>query len=128
MIAYGKAYYFAKRMMPCTPDSVFIAYTNEEITGSRKNEGLIWYRLVEDQVLYQTSHQVKQKYIDERPKTIEVGEKCPGRIGTWVGWQIVNEYMQRNAETTLPELMTLSNPDQLFKDSKYKPDIPKTNM
>ncbi len=125
MIAYGKAYYFAKRMMPCTPDSVFIAYTQEEIDGSRKNEGLIWYRLVEDQVLYQTSHMVKQKFIDERPKTIEVGEKCPGRIGTWVGWQMVNAYMKRNPDTTLPQLMNFSNADKLFKDSKYKPDIPK---
>lgn len=128
MIAYGKAYYFAKRMMPCAPDSIFIAYTQEEITGSRKNEGLIWYRFVEDQVLYQTSHQVKQKFIDERPKTIEVGEKCPGRIGTWVGWQIVNAYMERNANITLPELMALPDADKLFKDSKYKPDIPKTNI
>jgi len=128
MIAYGKAYYFAKRMMPCTPDSVFIGYTQEEITGSRKNEGLIWYRFVEDQVLYQTGHQVKQKYIDERPKTIEVGEKCPGRIGTWVGWQIVNAYMEQYPQTALPALMALPNADQLFKDSKYKPDIPKSNM
>lgn len=128
MVAYGKAYYFAKRMMPCTPDSILIAYTKEEITGSRKNEGLIWYRFVEDQVLYQTSHQVKQKYIDERPKTIEVGEKCPGRIGTWVGWQIVNAYEARYPETKLPQLMNLTNADKLFKDSRYKPDIPKTNI
>jgi hypothetical protein len=128
MIAYGKAYYFAKRMMPCTPDSIFIAYTKDEITGSRKNEGLIWYRFLEDQVLYQTSHQIKQKFIDERPKTVEVGEKCPGRIGTWVGWQIVNAYMERDPVTTLPELMTLPDADKLFKDSRYKPDIPKTNI
>ena len=128
MIAYGKAYYFAKQMMPCTPDSIFIAYTQEEITGSIKNEGLIWYRLVEDQVLYETSHQVKQKYIDERPKTVEVGEKCPGRIGTWIGWAIVNAYMKRYPETTLPQLMNLPSADKIFKDSKYKPDIPKTNI
>ncbi|MEK6782780.1 MAG: gliding motility lipoprotein GldB [Bacteroidota bacterium] len=128
MIAYGKAYYFAKHMMPCTPDSVFIAYTKEEINGSRKNEGLIWYRFVEDQVLYETNHQIKQKYIDERPKTIEVGEKCPGRIGTWVGWQIVNAYMQRYPKTSLPEMMAIPSADKIFKDSKYKPDIPKTNI
>ena len=128
MIAYGKAYYFAKQMMPCTPDSIFIAYTQEEITGSIKNEGLIWYRFVEDQVLYETSHQVKQKYIDERPKTVEVGEKCPGRIGTWVGWRIVNAYMKRYPETTLSQLMGLPSADKIFKNSKYKPDIPKTNI
>ena len=128
MIAYGKAYYFAKQMMPCVADSVFIAYTREEISGSRKNEGLIWYRFVEDQILYETSHQVKQKYIDERPKTIEVGEKCPGRIGTWVGWQIVNAYMKRYPDTTLPQLMALPSADKIFKDSRYKPDIPKTDI
>jgi len=128
MISYGKAYYFAKHMMPCVPDSVFIGYTSEEMQGSRENEGLIWFRFLEDQVLYQTSHLVKQKFIAERPKTIEVGEKCPGRIGTWVGWQIVNAFMEQSSKTTLPELMKLTDADKIFKDSKYKPDIPKTIM
>ncbi|MBK5277943.1 MAG: gliding motility lipoprotein GldB [Bacteroidia bacterium] len=128
MIAFGKAYYFAKHMMPCTADSIFIAYTQEEINGSRKNEGLIWYRFIEDQVLYETGHQVKQKYIDERPKTIEVGEKCPGRIGTWIGWEIVKTYMKRYPETTLPQLMLIQSADKIFKDSKYKPDLPKGNV
>ncbi len=128
MIAYGKAYNFAKHMLPCTPDSIFIAYTQEELSGSRMNEGLIWYRFVEDQVLYETNHQVKQKYIDERPKTVEVGEKCPGRIGTWVGWQIVNTYMERYPETTLPQLMAMPIANKIFKDSRYKPDIPKANI
>mgnify|MGYP000203411227 FL=1 len=121
MIAYGKAYYFAKHMVPCVPDSVLIGYTAEEIEGSRQNAHLIWYRLVEDQVLYATSHLVKQKYLDPRPKTIEVGEKCPGRIGQWVGWEIVKSYMKRHPETTLPQLMQMKNADQLFKQSGYRP-------
>jgi hypothetical protein len=86
MVTYGKAFYFTKRMLPCTPDSILIGYTRKEIEGSRQNENLIWSRLVEDEVLFATSHLVKQKYISERPKTVEVGELCPGRIGTWVGW------------------------------------------
>lgn len=121
MIAYGKAYYFAKSMVPCVPDSVLIGYTSEEIEGSRENAHLIWYRLVEDQVLYATSHLVKQKYLDPRPKTLEVGEKCPGRIGQWVGWEIVKSYMKRHPDTPLPELMQMKNADQLFKQSGYRP-------
>jgi gliding motility-associated lipoprotein GldB len=122
MIAYGKSYYFAKHMLPCTPDSTFIWYSPEEIKGARKNQDLVWARLIEDQVLYSTSHVMKQKYLGERPKTIEVGEKCPGRIGQWVGWQIVNKYEETHPETTLPELMQISNADKLFKESHYKPD------
>jgi gliding motility-associated lipoprotein GldB len=122
MIAYGKSYYFAKHMLPCTPDSIFIWYSPEEIKGARKNQDLIWARLIEDQILYSTNHVMKQKYLGERPKTVEVGEKCPGRIGQWVGWQIVNKYQETHSEIALPELMQLSNADNLFKESHYKPD------
>jgi hypothetical protein len=122
MIAYGKAYYFAKHMLPCVPDSVFIWYTPAEIEGSRKNQDLIWARFIEDRVLYSTGHMIKQKYLGERPKTLEVGEKCPGRIGHWVGWQIVSSYMDAHPETTLPQLMNLGSAQKLFRESKYKPE------
>jgi len=121
MIAYGKSYYFAKHMLPCVPDSTFIWYTPEEIEGSRKNQDLIWARFIQDQVLYATSHLVKQKYLGDRPKTLEVGEKCPGRIALWVGWQIVNSYAENHADTPLPQVMSMPNAQQLFKESGYRP-------
>lgn len=121
MIAYGKSYYFAKRMLPCTPDSIFIWYTPEEIEGANDNQDLIWARLIEDQVLFSTNHVVKQKFLGERPKTLEVGEKCPGRIAQWVGWEIVNEYMETHPETSLPELMKISDARKIFNESQYKP-------
>lgn len=121
MIAYGKSFYFAKHMLPCVPDSIFIWYTADEVKGARKNQDLIWARLIEDQVLYATSHVVKQKYLGERPQTLEVGEKCPGRIAQWVGWQIVNKYAETHPKMTLPDVMSVSNADQLFKESRYKP-------
>jgi hypothetical protein len=121
MVAFGKAYYFARHMIPCTPDSVFIWYTAEEIKGAKENQDMIWNRLIEDQVLYSTSHIVKQRFLGERPVTIEVGEKCPGRIGQWVGWQIVNSYMKSYPDKTLPELMEMLDADKLFKESRYRP-------
>jgi len=125
MITYGKAFYFAKHMLTCTPDSVLIGYTAQEIEGSREYESLIWSRFIEDQVLFATSHLIKQKYIAERPKTIEVGEQCPGRIGTWVGWQIVDHYMATHKGVTLPQLMQVKDASRLFKESGYKPQVVK---
>lgn len=122
MIAYGKAYYFAKQMLPCVPDSVFIGYTSKEIEGARENQDIIWKHLVEKEVFYSNVKNIKQKYIDERPKTIEIGDQCPGRIGVWMGWQIVNEYARRNKSgNTLPKLMKISNAQEIFKAAKYKP-------
>lgn len=123
MVGYGKAYFFAKRMTPCTPDSVLIGYTADEINGSRANESLIWSRLIEDQVLFSTNAQDKQKYIIERPKTLEVGEKCPGRIGQWVGWRMIEEYQETHRDQTLQQIMKLSDAARVFKESGYKPQI-----
>lgn len=125
MVAYGKAYYFAKRMTPCTPDSVLIGYTSEEMNGSRANESLIWSRLIEDQVLFSTNAQDKQKYIIERPKTLEVGEKCPGRIGQWVGWRMVEMYGEENGDRSLRQIMEMRDAAKVFKESGYKPQIQK---
>ena len=122
MVAYGKAFYFAKHMLPCVPDSVFIWYTPQEINGSKKNEDLIWARFIESQVLFSTNKKVKQDYLGERPTTIQVGEKCPGRIGQWVGWQIINTYTKSHPEIELPKLMALDNAQKIFKESKYKPN------
>jgi uncharacterized protein YjaZ len=121
MIAYGKAFYFAKHMLPCVPDSVFMWYTKEEIQGARENEDLIWARLIQDKVLYSTNMIEKRNYLGERPFTSQVGEKCPGRIGQWVGWRIVKQYMQSKTETTLSELMNTADAQAIFRESHYKP-------
>lgn len=121
MVAYGKSFYFAKHMLPCVPDSVLIWYTPEEIKGSRKNENLIWARFIEDQVLFSTSQELKRDYLGERPVTIQVGEKCPGRIGQWLGWRIANSYAESKAFVSLPKMMGTSNAQQFFKESNYKP-------
>jgi hypothetical protein len=121
MISYGKAYYFAKHMMPCVADSIFIGYTSEEIAGARANQDMIWKRMVEDEAFFATSAQVKQRYIAERPKTYEVGDQAPGRIGTWVGWQIVNSYAARKPDLTLPEIMKVKDARLIFNESRYRP-------
>lgn len=121
MISYGKAYYFAKHMMPCVPDSVFIGYTSEEIAGARTNQDMIWKRMVEDEAFFATSSQVKQRYIAERPKTYEVGDQAPGRIGTWVGWQIVKSYATRKPDLTLPQIMKVKDARLIFNESRYRP-------
>ncbi len=121
MITYGKAYYFAKHMMPCVADSIFIGYTGEEIAGARANQDMIWKRLVEDEAFFDTSAKTKQRYIAERPKTHEVGDQAPGRIGTWVGWQIFNSYAARKSHLSLPELMKVKDAKLIFNQSGYRP-------
>ena len=121
MIYYGKSYYLAKQLIPCKADSLFIGYTSQEMQDIEENEHIIWANFLENDLLYETSHFMKNKFIGERPKTFEISNKCPGRIGLWVGWQIVNEFMENNPDITLPDLMRIKDANLIFSRSKYKP-------
>jgi hypothetical protein len=121
MIFYGKSYYMTKMTMPCTADSLLIGYTAKEMNDINKNEHIIWANFLENDLLYETSHFMKNKFIGERPKTFEISQQCPGRIGIWVGWQIIKSYMKNNPEVNLQELMKNTDVQQIFSKSKYKP-------
>lgn len=121
MVFYGKSYYMTKMTIPCTPDSLLIGYTAKEMKDINKNEHIIWANFLENDLLYETSHFMKNKFIGERPKTFEISQQCPGRIGIWVGWQIVESYMKNNPEVTLQELMENTDAQKIFSLSKYKP-------
>jgi len=121
MIYYGKRYYFAKQMMPCTPDSLIIWYTGEQLKDVQDNEDVIWAYFISNKLLFETNHITKTKYMDERPTVFEIGDKCPGRIGEWLGLQIVESYMIANPGVTLNALMANPNAREIFNKSNYKP-------
>ncbi|WP_071594925.1 gliding motility lipoprotein GldB [Pontibacter roseus] len=122
MINTGKAYYFVKAMMPCTPDSTIIGFSGQQLADVNHNEGRIWGHFVEQSLLFEKSPFVVNKYIGERPNTPEIDPASPGRLGTWVGWQIVRKYMERHPKVTLPELMADPDYQKIFNESKYKPE------
>jgi gliding motility-associated lipoprotein GldB len=121
MIYYGKAYYMAKSLLPCAPDSLLTGYTAFETQDIEDHEAVIWAGILENELLFETSNFLKDKFLSERPKTYEIGENCPGRIGRWVGWKIVQKYMEQNPDLSLPGLMKLDDAQKIFNESKYKP-------
>ena len=120
MVFYGKAYEFTAAMLPDAPDSLIIGYTGKQLAGTQANQGLIWAHFVEKKLLYETSTMVKTKYTGERPYTAEISPDCPGAIGRWLGWRIVQEYRQRHPDVTLPGLMKNKDAKSIFSESKYK--------
>ena len=122
MIYWGKSYYFLNKILPCTPDSLLIGYTEKQLNASVANQERIWSHFVERQLLYETSHFIKTKYIGDRPYTAEISSKAPGRIGQWLGWKIVNKYMEEKGdELNLQGLMAIKSASKIFNESKFKP-------
>jgi hypothetical protein len=121
MIFYGKSFYFSKQMLPCVPDSIFLGYTPQEMKDIFYSQEIIWANFIENELLFDTNHIIKDKFISERPKTLEIGQNCPGRIGRWVGWEIIKSYMLNNPEISLPDLMRNNNARAIFEASGFKP-------
>ena len=122
MVYYGKKYEFTKSMMPCISDSLIIWYTNQQLTDVNENEDIIWANFVANQLIFQTNHFTKTKYMDERPAVFEIGDKCPGRIGAWLGWQIIRSYRDKNPDIRLQQMMETKSATEIFNNSGYKPN------
>jgi gliding motility-associated lipoprotein GldB len=120
MIYYGKAYHFTKAILPCTPDEYIIGYSSEEVAACFDNEVMIWSYFVENDLLFETNPFEIRKYTGEAPATVEISPDAPGRIGRWLGWNIVDDY-QFNKDVPLRELMEDSDTEKIFKLSGYKP-------
>ncbi|SMD35153.1 hypothetical protein SAMN04488029_2369 [Reichenbachiella faecimaris] len=121
MVNLGKSYYFVEQALPCKADSLIIGYSTEELQAVISNQEIIWANIIENEMLYETSHFLKNKFIGERPNIAEISENCPGRVGAWIGWQIVRKYMEENPEVSFTDLMAERNAHKIFQQSNYKP-------
>ncbi|MEP0710433.1 gliding motility lipoprotein GldB [Algoriphagus sp.] len=120
MIYYGKTYHFTKAILPCTSDQYIIGYTPEAISESFDNEELIWSHFVENELLYVTNPFEIRKYIGEAPFTDAISTNAPGRLGRWLGWNIVDDY-QMNQGVSLQDLMAEPDAEKIFRESAYRP-------
>lgn len=120
IIYYGKSYHFTKAILPCTPDEFIIGYSAEEIQACFDNEQLIWAHFVENDLLFETNPFVIRKYTGEAPATDEISPDAPGRLGRWLGWNIVDDYVF-NQNIGLHQMMDETDAGKIFKLSGYKP-------
>lgn len=120
MIEKGKRMYVLDKLLPYTEDSLKIGYTKKQLEGCYENEALIWNFFLKNNLLYSIDPSLNKNYVQDGPKTEELGDGSPGYIGLFVGWQIVKKYMSDNPDLNLQKLME-KNAKQLFDESKYKP-------
>jgi len=118
MIYFGKLRYIMEAMMPEMPKHKLIRYTAEEYDFAVASEYNIWQYFVDMNWLYSVDMKVKLRYFEEAPTTVGI-EDSPGRIGQFMGWQMVRAYMDANPEVTLEELINEENESKILK--AYKP-------
>jgi uncharacterized protein YjaZ len=78
---------------------------------------------IENKYLYSSNSKLPNQFINKAPFSkfyLEIDNESPGRIGQWIGWQIVRSYMENNPKTTIQQLLKM-DAKAIFEASKYKP-------
>jgi len=122
MIYYGKELYLKDKLIPLATDAQKIVYTPDELAWAQSNEEQIWRYFIERELLYSTDNMLAPRFLDPAPFSkfrLELDNESPGRLGRYMGWQIVRAFMNNN-DVKLNQLLDLSA-DEIFKKSNYKP-------
>lgn len=121
MIHNGKILYVLDALLPHTPDSIKLGYTQQETEWVKENELQMWAHFLGEDLLYSTSLRDIRKLVDHSPNSPGMPADAPGRTANWTGWQIVKAYMSRYPETTLTQLIEETDAQQILNKAKYKP-------
>ncbi|MCA6423009.1 MAG: gliding motility lipoprotein GldB [Flavobacterium sp.] len=125
MIYYGKELYLKDVLLPDYTDAEKIGYQPEQIIWCQENESYIWRFFIDENLLFDSDSKLDNRFINLAPFSkfyLEIDNESPGRVGQWVGWQIVRSFMKNN-EVSLQDMLKM-NANELFEKSKYKPKKP----
>ncbi len=122
MIFEGKKMYLLDLYLPTISDQEKIGYSSDKFNWANANEQQIWMYFIDRKILFSTDLNLNARFLENGPFSkfyMEQDNLSPGKIGVWLGWQIVRSFMEKN-DVSLQELLKM-NEDEIFKKSNYKP-------
>lgn len=123
MLNEGKVLYLTHLLSPEREPHELLRYTKEEWAFCTANEASIWAYLIEQGALFSSNADWKRRLLLPAPFSkfrLPIDTQTPGRIGRWIGWQIVEKRMQQG-DLDVNELIRYGNAKDLLRTSKYKP-------
>jgi gliding motility-associated lipoprotein GldB len=122
MIYFGKELYLKDILLPEYNDADKMGYTPEQAKWCEENESYMWRYFLENEMLYSDDQKLNNRFINPAPFSkfyLEIDNESPGRVGAWIGWQMVRSFMKNN-EVSIREMLKM-NAKEIFEKSKYKP-------
>jgi hypothetical protein len=118
MMRWGKILYITQGTLPNVKTNTILRYTNKQFNWALKNEGVFWKYLVENELLFKTDEKTRSNLLNEGPFTGGLPEESPDRLGQFLGWRIVKQYME-NHSISLSQLNKITY-NELLQNYKAK--------
>ncbi len=123
IIYKGKILLLKDFIIPLSNDGVKIGYSEKQLNWAMDNEEYIWKYFIRNELLFKTDDNLIDRFISPAPFSkfyLEIDNESPGKIGQWIGWQILRSFRKKNPSLSITEILKLSS-EELFKEANYKP-------
>lgn len=111
LVYWGKMMYLLDLMLPETADHLKLAYTPEQQAWCEAHERNLWIELSQQEILFESRLFEINRWVTDGPFTRAAGipQEAPSRVGIWLGWRIVRDFVERNPEMPLEQLLANTN-------------------
>jgi hypothetical protein len=106
ILYWGKVLWLTHKCMPELHDHLLMDWTLHDLEWALANEESIWLELQPADVIFETNRTAYNKWLTEGPFTRAgtIPQESPDKLGIWMGWRIIEDYMDANPQTTIDEL------------------------
>ena len=120
LIHKGKIMLFIDLMLPNSNLENKFRFSKVEMDWVINNEDKIWTYFIENELLYSLKEQEFISYLNYAPFARGMPNKAPSRVGYYIGYRILKDYMQNN-NISLNDIVKENDYRKILKNSRYKP-------
>lgn len=106
MIRWGKLLAILEIISPEVALHNHLRYSEQDFEWALKAERGVWEYLVDQQLLFKTDQELNMNFLNEGPYSIGLPQESPDRMGRFLGYRIVKQYIDAN-EPSIPALLAL---------------------
>lgn len=118
IIHQGKIHWVVAQILKHPTFETTIGYTPEEGAWCTNHREEMWNHLTQSGQLHSTDPMLIRIYLHPAECTYPFGKESPAETGLWLGIQIVDEYMKKNPETSIADLLRETNYRSILKNLK----------
>lgn len=106
MIRWGKLLFVTQKLMQEEDLSIVLRYSRKDLDWALASEWAVWKYLIDEQLLYDRREDTRQSLLHEGPFTRGLPQESPDRLGQFLGYRIVAQYVEDH-HPTLEELLNI---------------------
>jgi hypothetical protein len=121
ILYWGKVLWLTDKCMPELHDHLLMDWTPGELAWAEANEESIWIELQPQDVLFEKNGTIYNRWLNEGPFTRAgaIPQESPDKLGIWMGWRMIDDYMNKYPSTSIDELFSDTQPTPYLKT--YRP-------